>query len=317
MDVTIQNPSITSGAFAAMLAFSSDNNTITAISGHPIAGVGGGSSNTGYWRPSVDDTGDISWAWSYSPVDTPPDTMNIMGPEGQTGANGEDACPITATTATTTDGTQVTISYTSGGEPIAQFVVYDGIDGASGFSPTVSTAELPETTAHPQGGTQVTITDENGAHQFNVWNGINGEGASINLLEGTGIQIQKNGVNYTIGVSGGNIPALSAGYASSAYISENTVSSFNDFANAINAKLDTTVAAATYQSKGNYASATDISDMATQSWVGQQDFITSAGLAANTRYEMTNAGWTSAIKIQVVTTPPTADDGVLYVILDT
>lgn len=276
MDDTIQNPSITSGAFAAMLAFSSDNNTITAISGHPIAGVGGGSSNTGYWRPSVNDTGDISWTWSYTPSSIPPDTMNIMGPEGQPGA-----------------------------------------DGASGFSPTVLTAELPETTAHPQGGTRITITDENGAHQFDIWNGINGEGATINLLEGTGIQIQEDGINYRISISGGNIPELSAGYASSAYISENTVSSFNDFANAINAKLDTAVAAATYQPKGNYASATDISDMATQSWVGQQNFATSAGLAADTRYEMTNAGWTSAIKIQVVTTPPTADDGVLYIILDT
>jgi hypothetical protein len=53
-----------------------------------------------------------------------------------------------------------------------------------------------------------------------------------------------------------------------------------------------------------------------KSWVNQQNFATSAGLAANTRYEMTNTGWTSAIKIQVDTQVPTTDDGILHIILE-
>lgn len=39
-----------------------------------------------YWRPSVDETGDLSWALSQS--DTAPATMNIKGPKGDDGQNG-------------------------------------------------------------------------------------------------------------------------------------------------------------------------------------------------------------------------------------
>ena len=53
-----------------------------------------------------------------------------------------------------------------------------------------------------------------------------------------------------------------------------------------------------------------------KTWVNQQNFATSAGLAANTRYEMTNTGWTSAIKIQVDTQVPTDNDGILHIILE-
>ena len=54
----------------------------------------------------------------------------------------------------------------------------------------------------------------------------------------------------------------------------------------------------------------------TMSWVNQQNFVTSAGLVDNTRYEMTNTGWTSAIKIQVDSEVPTANDGILHIILE-
>ena len=65
--------------------------------------------------------------------------------------------------------------------------------------------------------------------------------------------------------------------------------------------VDTASAAALSQSK---------------SWVEQQNFVTSAGLVDNTRYEMTNTGWTSAIKIQVDSEVPTANDGILHIILE-
>lgn len=44
--------------------------------------------------------------------------------------------------------------------------------------------------------------------------------------------------------------------------------------NEVSAKLDSSVASTTYQPKGNYASASDISDMATKTWVGQQGYLT-------------------------------------------
>ena len=45
----------------------------------------GGTSNL-LWRPTVSDDGEISWAQSAS--DTPPETVNIMGPQGPAGADG-------------------------------------------------------------------------------------------------------------------------------------------------------------------------------------------------------------------------------------
>ena len=59
-----------------------------------------------------------------------------------------------------------------------------------------------------------------------------------------------------------------------------------DMLNTINGKLDSTVAAQTYQPKGNYVSSTDISDMATKTWVGNQGYLTQA----------TEKDWTNTIQ---------------------
>lgn len=196
-------------------------------------GGGGGTSYDMAWYPTVDATGNIAWEWNRTT--TAPTTTNIKGPQGErgptgpqgiSGNKGNDATPITATTAAIAGGTQVTISYTSGGDPLAQFSILNGAQGASGakgedgndgFSPTITTAGIEPTTEHPQGGTSVTITDKTGPNQFDVWNGINGQGATVNLLEGDGIQIthEAGTTNYTIGVS--------ADYATKTYV--DTVSS--------------------------------------------------------------------------------------------
>lgn len=47
-----------------------------------------------------------------------------------------------------------------------------------------------------------------------------------------------------------------------------------DMLNTINGKLDSTVAAQTYQPKGDYVSSTDITDMATKTWVEQKNYLT-------------------------------------------
>lgn len=404
-DLRIQNPSITSAAFAAMLEMSAGTDVITAISGHPLGGSGGGGTSTvGYWRPSVDDSGDISWAWSLESTATVPDTTNIkgpsgtngvdgkngadgisptftitpteggtrvtisgaqgensfdvlsgaQGPQGEKGYKGDDATPLTATTATIANGTQVTISYTSGGDPLAQFNVLNGASGQNGkdgtngtsvyldnvstvaggtqvtlgwgtsdtsafvipsgaagtngkdgVSPTITTTELSPSEQHPQGGFAVTITDETGSQTINIWNGNNGAGATVRLIEGTGIKIEADGSDYTIGVSAdyalkSELPDVSD-MATQTWVEEQGY--LNSIPN-------------TYATK-DYANETSANALsAAETWVNQQNFVTSAGLAADTRYEMTNTGWTSAIKIQVDTQVPTENDGILHIILE-
>ena len=57
--------------------------------------------------------------------------------------------------------------------------------------------------------------------------------------------------------------------------------------------------------------------IATQTWVNEQKFVTSAdSFDADKQYVMTNTGWTSAIKIQVDTQVPTDNDGILHIILE-
>lgn len=137
------------------------------------AGGGGGTSYDYAWIPSVAENGDISWTWDeYTAA---PETRNIKGPQGQPGIQGP-----------------------AGPQGISG---EKGPAGDDGISPSVSTVDIPGTEAHPQGGTSVTITDKTGEHQFDVWNGINGQGANINLLDGDGIHVQQNGINYTISVS--------------------------------------------------------------------------------------------------------------------
>lgn len=77
-----------------------------------------------------------------------------------------------------------------------------GQSGESGYSPTITTATTADA-QHPQSGVNVTVTDIDGNKSFNIWNGINGQGTTVNLLEGDGIQInhEASTTDYTISVS--------------------------------------------------------------------------------------------------------------------
>lgn len=148
-----------------------------------------------------------------------------QGNPGQNGTNGTDGKDGTSIyledVSTIAGGTQVTLGW--GTSDTSAFVIPSGTPGTNGqdgFSPTVTTSEIEPTTVHPQGGTSVTITDKTGPNQFNVWNGINGEGATVNLLEGTGIHIDQNGINYTIGVS--------ADYALKSYANEASANALSE-----------------------------------------------------------------------------------------
>ena len=229
---TIKNPSLLPGDLDIELS----GNAITAISGHPLIGTGGGTQSDYVYYPDFDETtGNIEF--KLGTIDNPPSPIggwHISGADGARGPQGDpgdDGISPTISTEPIAGGNRVTFTYDtpSKTEYIDVMSGAPGAPGAEGFSPTVTTSEISPTIQHPQGGTSVTITDSAGAHQFDVWNGLNGEGATVNLLEGTGIQITENGTDYTIGVS--------ADYA-------------------LKSELP------------------DVTDMATKTWVGQQGYAT-------------------------------------------
>lgn len=155
--------------------FGYDGGAISSILGAPLVGAGGGTiiESDFVWLPSVTNEGVISWQRATSA--TAPSTANIMGPQGNPGAAGA-----------------------------------KGQDGANGVSPTVSFRDITDT-EHSNGGTEVTITDVNGAHTYSAWNGNDGEG----FIEAHHYQ------------------SLSAGYADYARFSDNSVSSMDQIKGSI------------------------------------------------------------------------------------
>lgn len=282
-EMIIQNPSITTNVFEY-----DEVGRVSAISGHPLAGQGGGTivKSDLMWKPDVGSDGYVHWTLASSA--TTPEAAYISGAQGpagptgpqgeqgpagekgDTGEKGDDATPLTAATATIAGGTQVTISYTSGGDSLAQFNVLSGAQGAAGtngkdgisptvstetitggnrvtftyndggttktesidvmsgvsgangsdgFSPTVVTADIPVSDQFPAGGTKVTITDSDGPHIFDISNGQSGQGATVNLLGGEGIEVNKAGANYTISVS--------ADYATKSYVDSASANAYD------------------------------------------------------------------------------------------
>ena len=156
-----------------------------------------------------------------------------------------------------------------------------GTNGQDGFSPTVTTTVIGPTSEHPQGGTSVTITDKTGPNQFNVWNGINGQGATVNLLEGQGIQITENGTNYTIGVS--------ADYALKSELPDVTDMATKTW---VSGQGYLTSVPDSYATKeyANNASANALSQA--ESWVETQGYLKSVSVAANG--SLTGSGTTNS-----------------------
>ena len=203
------------------MSLTPDENRNLALTLSAVVEGGGGGVANAIWRPAVDQDGLMSWSWETFPDSAnPPASVSVKGPQGDSGAPGRDG-----TNGTNGKTPQIQINSSNAhwewrysgasdwedlGVVASGAVGPQGIPGASGasgakgedgYSPTVSTSAIPSSTTHPQGGTSVTITDKTGDHQFDVWNGINGEGATVNLLDGNGIHVEQNGTNYTIGVS--------------------------------------------------------------------------------------------------------------------
>ena len=106
----------------------------------------------------------------------------------------------TAKVEQTADGAVITITDKSGTTTATVTDGKDGkngtngTDGTDGVSPTVATQAIT-------GGTKVTITDKDGAHEFNVMNGTNGTNGT-NGKDGTDGTDGTDGITPTIGANG-------------------------------------------------------------------------------------------------------------------
>jgi hypothetical protein len=299
------------------MSLTDEENRNLALTLSAVVEGGGGGSADAIWKPAVNEDGILSWTWDENPNPSiPPASANIKGPRGESGAPGRDGTNGTNGTDGKTPQIQINSSnahwewrYSGASEWTDLGVVASGavgpqgipgVSGASGapgapgangqdgYSPSVTTSEIPSSVEHPQGGTSVTITDKTGDHQFDVWNGINGEGASVNLLDGSGIHIEQNGINYTIGVSAdyalkSELPDVTdmatktwvgqQGYLTSVPDSYATKEYANDTsANALSQ-------AQSWVGSQNFLKQADLAGYATETWVNQQHFATSADLA--------------------------------------
>lgn len=161
--------------------------------------------STNFWEISEDD----GKTWTSTNV-------SATGPAGEDGTDGTNGVSPTVSTSAIPGGNRVIFTYDNGEttatESIDVMSGASGAPGANGVSPTVTITDAPTATQHPQGGKTVTITDADNptGQSFDIWNGINGEGATVNLLDGNGIHITNDGTNYTI--------AVSADYATKSYV---------------------------------------------------------------------------------------------------
>ena len=230
------------------------------------------------------------WEWRYSGASEWTDlgvvASGAVGPQGDPGQKGADGTSVRLVgTETVAGGTQVTLGW--GTSDTSAFLIPSGAagtNGQDGFSPTVTTTVIGPTSEHPQGGTSVTITDKTGPNQFNVWNGINGQGATVNLIEGQGIQITENGTNYTIGVSAdyalkSELPdvtdmatktwvgeqhyltSVPDSYATKEYANDTSANAFSQ--------------AQSWVGSQNFLKQADLAGYATETWVGEQGFLKS------------------------------------------
>lgn len=217
----IQNPSITTNVFEYDGA-----GRVSAISGHPLAGEGGGEvvKSDLMWKPNVESDGYVHWTLTSSA--TTPEAAYIsgaqgpQGPSGTDGTDGTDGISPTFTITPTAGGTRVTISGAQGEDGFDVLSGAKGADGqngqngdpgANGYSPTVA---LTPITAGDQTGTEVTFTYGTGGEQtsaYTAWNGKDGTGATdyfaSTTISGDGTQALPYGVDTTAAINFTNASA--------------------------------------------------------------------------------------------------------------
>ena len=249
-----------------------------------------------------------------------------QGPQGETGAkgaDGKDGVSPTVTTATIEGGNRVTFTY---GEGSTKYIdVMSGVPGLPGVSPTVTVTNIPADPSdpdHKNGGTEITITDATSINKFSAWNGNDGTMAGAPDIEGkNGISAVLAGSTYEVGLSGAFYNAITSVsskldesdfttytattapdtfQAKGNYLSANALNGYATeswvegkhylVADDIAGKADKTDLQ--YVSAGvDYVSGAipDTSDMATKTWVGQQNYLTSVPSEYITETELSTA----------------------------
>ena len=277
---------------------------------------------TNYWEISTDNGS--TW------------TSTDVSATGAPGRNGKDGISPTVSSEQITGGNKVTFTYNDGSSTRTETIDVmsgvsgepgkDGTNGTDGVSPSISYSAIPGT----PGGTTVIITDatHDAEHPltFDIRNGIDGTGATYvfdtpNTISGEGIENSPYGVNTEkiathdwVGQQG-YLTSIPNTYALKTDVEAASANALSEAETWVENKHYLTAVPDSYATKMYVDTASAAAVSQTESWVDQQNFVTSAGLAANTRYEMTSTGWTSAIKIQVDSEPPTVDDGILHIIL--
>jgi len=318
-ELIIQNPSITSGDFS----FSGD--AITAIAGHPVAGVGGGGTQSDYvYVPSFNDqTGDITFTLGITGSEGK-GPWHISGAQGPAGENGKSLSAEYEEDSVNRQ-TQVKIGQINGSEQTSFYLPW-GVDGVNGTNGTSLSAKTPTIT----GGHRVEIWEKGAAQyddSFDVMDGEDGVSPTVTVTNipadpddpdhkngGTEITITDatstnkfsawNGNDGTMagapGIEGNKgISAVldsstyKVGLSATFYNAITSVSSTYATKDALDDYLTKNDAAELYQPIGNYLSANALNGYATQSWVEGKNYLVAddiTGKADKTDLQYVSAG---------------------------
>lgn len=304
-ELIIQNPSITTNVFEY-----DEAGRVSAISGHPLAGEGGGTvvKSDLMWKPTVGSDGYVHWSLASSA--TTPEAAYIsgaQGPQGPSGTNGKDGTngvdgiSPTFTITPTAGGTHVTISGAQGEEGFDVLSGAKGADGTAGFAPLFTITDVDIGT-YPQGGKHVAIQYGDGGLQntaFDIFNGIDGTGATVNIFGNNGIGVTQTGSNYTLGLSGGvNVPSLSAGYAQNATSAVSADVAMNYYDTTDKAPINLSQAInALYTSLDSCLYISDLTpnNGISGTWDDDEEVYTfgidTTNMTANKQYAFTTTGW--------------------------
>lgn len=226
------------------------------------------------------------WEWKYYGDTTPWIDLGVVA-SGEQGPKGEDGYSIGLQSISAGQGGNlITLQW---GDPTdlstSSFFLPSG---EAGVSPAVELTPIQDQ-QYPQGGWNVTITDaeHQSGQTFQIFNGINGEGATVDLSGGNGIQVSHiaGTTDYTISVS--------ANYALKSELPDVTDMATKTWVGQQGFLKNSDLTDYATKTYANDASANALSEAET--WVTQKNFATSAGLDDNKQYAMTTNGWTDFV----------------------